>query len=131
MQEPPFARIQPREPEHMPIYEFACADCGVHFDRLQKISDPDPDTCADCGGHAVTRCVTAPSFRLAGSGWYETDFKQDKNKQRNLVGTDKPAPTESTKAEPTKADAAKPATGTPAPSTSAKPAAQTSSASAD
>lgn len=73
----------------MPIYEFACAECGVHFDRLQKLADPDPDTCVECGAHSVTRCVTAPSFRLAGSGWYETDFKQDKNKQRNLAGDGK------------------------------------------
>ncbi len=29
----------------MPIYAFQCADCGHSFDRLQKMSDPDPDTC--------------------------------------------------------------------------------------
>jgi hypothetical protein len=29
--------------------------------------------------------LTAPSFRLAGSGWYETDFKKDGDKKRNLA----------------------------------------------
>lgn len=69
----------------MPIYAFRCAECGHHFDRLQKLSDPDPDTCPDCGAHAVGRQLTAPSFRLSGSGWYETDFKKDGDKKRNLT----------------------------------------------
>jgi putative FmdB family regulatory protein len=72
----------------MPIYVFRCEDCGEQFDRLQKLSDPDPDTCPNCGRHAVRRQVTAPAFRLAGSGWYETDFKSDKEKKRNLAGRD-------------------------------------------
>ena len=33
----------------------------------------------------VRRQLTAPSFRLAGAGWYETDFKKDGDKKRNLV----------------------------------------------
>lgn len=77
----------------MPIYAFACAACGHRFDRLQKLSDPDPAACPDCGADAVRRQVTAPAFRLAGGGWYETDFKKDGEKKRNLVekGGDKPA----------------------------------------
>ena len=69
----------------MPIYAFQCADCGHSFDRLQKMSDPDPDTCPACGATAVKRQLTAPAFRLAGSGWYETDFKKDGDRKRNLA----------------------------------------------
>lgn len=69
----------------MPIYAFECTDCGHSFDRLQKLSDPDPDNCPECGKAAVKRQVTAPAFRLAGSGWYETDFKKDGDKKRNLA----------------------------------------------
>ncbi|HEX3895733.1 MAG TPA: zinc ribbon domain-containing protein [Rudaea sp.] len=69
----------------MPIYAFECNTCGDQFDRLQKLSDPDPSVCPECGGHTVKRRVTAPSFRLAGSGWYETDFKKDSDKKRNLA----------------------------------------------
>ena len=69
----------------MPIYAFQCAECGHSFDRLQKLSDPDPDTCPACGAAAIKRQVTAPSFRLAGGGWYETDFKKDGDRKRNLV----------------------------------------------
>ncbi len=70
----------------MPIYAFECAACGHHFDRLQKIADPDPQSCPECEQPDVRRQLTAPSFRLAGSGWYETDFKNKSDKKRNLAG---------------------------------------------
>lgn len=70
----------------MPIYAFACTDCGHQFDRLQKLSDPDPEVCPDCGASAIRRQVTAASFRLAGTGWYETDFKKPGDKKHNLAG---------------------------------------------
>ncbi len=69
----------------MPIYEFECLSCGKRFDRLQKLSDPDPTDCPSCGAPQVKRALTAASFRLKGGGWYETDFKGDNDKKRNLV----------------------------------------------
>jgi putative FmdB family regulatory protein len=69
----------------MPIYGFECGSCGHRFDRLQKLSDPDPTVCPDCGAEQLRRQLTAPSFRLSGSGWYETDFKKDGDKKRNLT----------------------------------------------
>jgi putative FmdB family regulatory protein len=94
----------------MPIYEFECTACGDIFERLQKLSDKDPDTCPQCGKKKVRRRVTAPSFRLAGSGWYETDFKKDGEKKHNLVDKGEapkaePAKSEAPKAEKTKTDA--------------------------
>ena len=68
----------------MPIYEFQCDRCRHVFERLQKLSDPDPDICPECGEPAIRKRLTAPAFRLSGSGWYETDFKKDGDKQRNL-----------------------------------------------
>ncbi len=70
----------------MPIYAFRCEECGHQFDRLQKLSDPDPELCPECGQAAVRRQVTAAAFRLAGKGWYETDFKSGKEKKHNLAG---------------------------------------------
>ena len=43
--------------------------------------------CPECGKSQLRRMVSAPSFRLKGGGWYETDFKGDKEKKRNLVET--------------------------------------------
>ena len=97
----------------MPIYEFECTTCGEHFDRLQKLSDPDPDACPQCGAPGVRRCLTAPSFRLSGSGWYETDFKKDGDKKRNLVEKAEPKSAEPKPAEGGKTDA-KPAEKKPA-----------------
>ena len=71
----------------MPIYAFACDACGHDFDRLQKLSDVDPSECPACGAQgSVRRQLTAPQFRLSGGGWYETDFKKDGDKKRNLAG---------------------------------------------
>jgi putative FmdB family regulatory protein len=67
----------------MPIYAFECTACGHHFERLQRLSDTDPTVCPECEAAQVRRQLTAPSFRLAGGGWYETDFKKDG--KRNLA----------------------------------------------
>ena len=74
----------------MPIYEYACANCDHALDALQKIADEPLVDCPECGEPALKRLLSAPSFRLKGQGWYETDFKKDN--QRNLHGDkdDKP-----------------------------------------
>jgi len=69
----------------MPIYEYQCDKCGHHLEALQKISDKPLRECPECGKHSLKRLMSAPLFRLAGSGWYETDFKSDKEQKRNLV----------------------------------------------
>ena len=70
----------------MPIYAFECAACGHSFERLQRLSDADPSQCPECDAEAIRRQLTAPQFRLSGGGWYETDFKKDGDKKRNLAG---------------------------------------------
>ena len=97
----------------MPIYEFQCQACGHRFDRLQKMSDPDPATCPSCGEPRVGRLLSAPQFHLAGGGWYETDFKKDGERKRNLAEGSSGAPA----AAPAPAPAAAPA---PAPAPAAK-----------
>lgn len=112
----------------MPIYEFECGSCGHRFDRLQKLSDADPTVCPACTAAQLHRRLTAPSFRLAGSGWYETDFKKDGDKKRNLAdasgagGEAKSAGGGDTVAAPAATVTAPPAAATPAPA-AAKPSA--------
>jgi putative FmdB family regulatory protein len=81
----PGAAARAADQKNMPIYEFECPACSERFDRLQRLSDPDPNSCPNCGATGIRRRLTAPSFRLAGSGWYETDFKKDGDKKRNLA----------------------------------------------
>jgi putative FmdB family regulatory protein len=97
----------------MPIYEFECTACQAVFDRLQKLSDPDPVDCPECGKPQVKRRLSAPQFRLAGGGWYETDFKKDGDTKRNLAGKDEAPKTEVKEA---KAET-KPTDSKPAPAT--------------
>lgn len=70
----------------MPIYEYHCDSCGENFDAIQKFSDAPLSACRQCGAEGVRKLLSAPSFRLKGGGWYETDFKS-KN-QRNVVKKD-------------------------------------------
>ncbi|MFA5630703.1 MAG: FmdB family zinc ribbon protein [Porticoccaceae bacterium] len=67
----------------MPIYAYQCQACGQEIEAIQKISDAPLTECASCKG-ALKKMLTAPAFRLSGSGWYETDFKKDNRK--NLAG---------------------------------------------
>lgn len=85
----------------MPIYEYACQNCEHTLDALQKISDEPLTDCPECGRPELKRLISAPRFRLKGEGWYETDFKKDK--QRNVLKSDS-EPDKSTKSD--KADAA-------------------------
>jgi putative FmdB family regulatory protein len=109
----------------MPFYEYQCRACGEQVEVLQKISDAPLKKCPACGKSQLQKLISAPSFRLAGGGWYETDFKTDKDKKRNLVEGEKAEPKVEAKAD-AKADAkpdAKPDVA-PAPKAEAKPAAQ-------
>ncbi|MDH4165884.1 MAG: zinc ribbon domain-containing protein [Gammaproteobacteria bacterium] len=78
----------------MPIYEYQCQKCHHHLEALQKFSDKPLRECPECGKHTLLRLMSAPMFRLAGSGWYETDFKSDKEGKRNLAGKDDAPPAE-------------------------------------
>ena len=59
----------------MPIYEYVCDPCGHHLEALQKISEEPLIYCPECGEAALRKQVSAAAFRLKGTGWYETDFK--------------------------------------------------------
>jgi putative FmdB family regulatory protein len=69
----------------MPIYEYRCGACGHHLEALQKMSEGPLRKCPECGKSQLKRLVSAPQFRLKGSGWYETDFKNKSETKRNLV----------------------------------------------
>jgi len=68
----------------MPIFDFQCDSCGHEFEKLVLKSDAPAPACVACSSEEVTKQVSAPGFRLSGSGWYETDFKTGKKK--NLAG---------------------------------------------
>src|SRR5271156_2482082 len=69
----------------MPFYEYQCKNCGHDLEAMQKITEPPLKKCPHCGKSQLQRLMSAPVFRLKGGGWYETDFKGDKDNQRNLA----------------------------------------------
>ncbi|RME35761.1 MAG: zinc ribbon domain-containing protein [Gammaproteobacteria bacterium] len=78
----------------MPIYEYRCQSCGHELEALQKVSEEPLRECPSCGKPTLRRLVSAAGFRLSGSGWYETDFK-DKKSQRHVKREEGKSPGES------------------------------------
>jgi putative FmdB family regulatory protein len=76
----------------MPFYEYECSGCKYYTEVLQKLSDPVLKKCPSCGKNSFKKLLSAPVFRLKGAGWYETDFKGDKDSKRNLAGDDSRPP---------------------------------------
>jgi putative FmdB family regulatory protein len=102
----------------MPFYEYECQSCKFYTELLQKVSDPPLKKCPSCGKSTMKKLVSAPVFRLKGGGWYETDFKSDKENKRNLAVEKEPDTVADSK--PAKSDAKADAK----PATEAKPAAE-------
>jgi len=73
----------------MPVYEYECQACKFYTEVMQKVTDTPLSRCPSCGKSSLKKLVSAPVFRLKGSGWYETDFKSDKENKRNILGAEK------------------------------------------
>lgn len=73
----------------MPIYEYLCNACGAEKEHLQKISDAPIAACPNCGSSNYVKRISAAGFQLKGSGWYVTDFKNNKAKPSNVQSTEK------------------------------------------
>jgi putative FmdB family regulatory protein len=59
---------------HMPTYEYACSECGHHFDVRQSFHDEPLRDCPQCGA-SVHRVVHAAGVIFKGSGWYINDSR--------------------------------------------------------
>jgi len=89
----------------MPIYEYECKACGQRLEKLQKMSADPLTQCPECKQETLSRLVSAAGFRLAGGGWYETDFKTGSKK--NLVADKSDGPSLSTQKNSTDKGSAK------------------------
>ncbi|GIV85876.1 MAG: hypothetical protein KatS3mg052_2883 [Candidatus Roseilinea sp.] len=67
-------------PNAMPVYQYACPDCGFEFEKQQKFTDEPIKRCPKCGKRSVYRVVSQVAVTFKGSGWYITDSKSDKAK---------------------------------------------------
>jgi putative FmdB family regulatory protein len=67
----------------MPIYEYECEQCGVRFERLQRMADAVLTDCPECSGH-IHRVMQPVGIIFKGSGFYVTD-----NKSKSSTGVPK------------------------------------------
>ena len=86
----------------MPIYEYKCAECECRLEKLQTMSDDHLKDCPECGKSALKKLVSASSFKLKGTGWYETDFKNKKKSESPLSNDSSTKSSETSKKKDTK-----------------------------
>jgi putative FmdB family regulatory protein len=70
----------------MPIYEYLCAQCGHHLEKLQRLSDAPLTHCPACETNNLSKQISAAGFQLKGDGWYVTDFKNKDKKPKDETG---------------------------------------------
>jgi putative FmdB family regulatory protein len=100
----------------MPLYEYACEQCGERFEVMQKFSDQPLTTHDKCGG-PVHRLISAPALQFKGSGWYITDYaKGGKSSTAEKASDNGAAAKNEASSTPAKTEA--PASSTPAASES-------------
>src|SRR5215470_16132685 len=74
----------------MPIYEYVCERCGKVNDVLQKMNDPPPERCNNCGAQGtLTKVVSRSSFVLRGGGWYSDLYSSPKKDASTQGAKDK------------------------------------------
>ena len=64
----------------MPIYEYACGQCGYEFEAEQRITEEPLETCPECQSRQVKRLISQTSFVLKGGGWYSDLYATRKGK---------------------------------------------------
>lgn len=93
----------------MPIYEYGCTHCGHELEIIQKMNDLPLEKCPVCEQNTLKKKVSAAGFRLKGTGWYQTDFKNQKEsaaskkETTNTSATTTPASTDNTSTSTTQA----------------------------
>ena len=64
----------------MPIYEYKCQQCGVHFEKRQRVADEPLTTCEKCHGK-LEKQWSLSGFQFKGAGWYVTDYAGKKGEK--------------------------------------------------
>jgi putative FmdB family regulatory protein len=59
----------------MPIYEYACTNCGERSEARQSFTDPPLETCEICGGK-LRKLYSPVGIVFKGTGFYATDARK-------------------------------------------------------
>ena len=99
----------------MPIYEYKCLQCGLHFERRQSVSDAPLSVCEKCHGK-LEKQWSLSGFQFKGAGWYVTDYagkKADKG-EKSSSGESTAKPDAASKSSDDSKSAAKDSVSKPA-----------------
>jgi putative FmdB family regulatory protein len=88
---------------NLPLYEYACTQCGQHIEKIQKFSDSPLTNCEKCGGR-LKKLLSSSAIQFKGTGWYITDYAKKSsvgagNSQANSGGEGKEKGEEAAKKE--------------------------------
>lgn len=64
----------------MPVYEYECGDCQVHFERNQSFDAEPLAMCPECRGKA-RRIIHSIPIIFKGSGFYTTDSRKKEDSE--------------------------------------------------
>ncbi|KNC18548.1 FmdB family transcriptional regulator [Arthrobacter sp. RIT-PI-e] len=114
----------------MPMYAYACKDCGHAFDIQQAFSDDSLTVCPECGG-TLRKKFNSVGVVFKGSGFYRNDSRATSTSSEagSTSGSASGSTSESAK-ESSPAASAKPAessSSAPAPATSSTSSGSTAS----
>ncbi|HIA91374.1 MAG TPA: zinc ribbon domain-containing protein [Candidatus Marinimicrobia bacterium] len=81
----------------MPTYDYICNKCGHTFELFQSMTETPRKTCPVCK-RVVRRLVSGGSGLIfKGSGFYLTDYKNDKKPPKDKKETKKKEPSKTVK----------------------------------
>ncbi len=81
----------------MPTYDYICKKCGHAFELFQAMQDAPRKRCPLCRG-AVRRLVSGGTGLIfKGSGFYLTDYKDNKKPKKEKPETKKKEPVKTVK----------------------------------
>ncbi len=59
----------------MPIYEYACRDCGDVLEVILRQGERQPRKCRKCSGK-LDKLISRTSFQLKGGGWFDHGYSK-------------------------------------------------------
>ncbi|MGA2759671.1 MAG: FmdB family zinc ribbon protein [Candidatus Cybelea sp.] len=112
----------------MPLYDYACTQCGRTFEVRHGFNETHQDPCADCGA-PLRRVFNAAPVLFKGSGFYVTDSRRSSGGGKSEIAekaekAESPGkPEKAEKTEKTASEASAPAAPAKSESKASEPAA--------
>ena len=85
----------------MPIYEYACRDCGEVLEVILRQGERQPRKCRKCSGR-LDKLISRTSFQLKGGGWFDHGYSKGGSSSSSDSSSTKNESKDESKKEPKK-----------------------------